>query len=355
MGEGPPIETEPTFTVRECRRDLIRALYPERPVGAGRYNSAMNSLESECLELKAAGVVDEATASRVMALERGSIFSVFEELRFILYAAVAAITTGIGLLLKENMDRIGPAMLSGMLLLAASGCYATALRTLLHGKTRSIGGDYVLLLGALIASADLGYAESQFHWLGSQWQWHLLILAAFHAAAAYAFNARLLLSVSLASLAGWFGIEGHIATLFDAVGPQSHAGTQAIICAATILAWRAAHQGLRGPAQFEAVFEHFAANIGFWGAMALSIDPPSRLMGLAILIALAFACTLKALRGKEEMFAIYASAYTSFTLCCLEGQVMSSSLAEALLQLATVVSGALLLWNFHERIRAVPA
>src|ERR1700730_13488099 len=90
MGEGPPMETAPTFTIKECRRDLIWALYPERRFGAGRYNSGMNSLEPECLELKTAGVIDEATASRAVALERGSVFSVFEELRFVLYAAVAA-------------------------------------------------------------------------------------------------------------------------------------------------------------------------------------------------------------------------------------------------------------------------
>ena len=34
MGDAPPMETEPTFTARECRRDLMRALYLERQNGA---------------------------------------------------------------------------------------------------------------------------------------------------------------------------------------------------------------------------------------------------------------------------------------------------------------------------------
>ncbi|MDB6099325.1 MAG: hypothetical protein JWN58_2028 [Gammaproteobacteria bacterium] len=349
------METAPTFTIKECRRDLIWALYPERRVGAGRYNSGMNSLETECLELKAAGVIDEATASRAVALERGSIFSVFEELRFALYAAVAAITTGLGLLLKENLNRIGAAALIGALALAACGCYATALRTLLRGKTRSIGGDYVLLLGALIASADLAYAESQFHWLGSEWQWHVLILAAFHAATAYVFNSRLLLSASLASVAGWFGIEGRIATLFDTVGSSGNLGMHAIICAATILVWRWGNRRLGGSVQFETVFEHFAANIGFWGALALCLTPGSRLAGVAILLALAAACLIKALRSAQEMFAVYGAAYTALALCCLEAQVTRRGLSAALLELATVVAGALLLWNFHRRLKRAAA
>jgi hypothetical protein len=192
------------------------ALYLGRQNAAGGYDRPMHSLEMECQELKRAGVITEPVAAQAAALERGAIFSVFEELRFALYAAVAAITAGIGLLVKDNLDRIGPITLIGLLALAASGCYATALRTAWQRKKRSIGGDYLLLLGALILSADLGYAESQFHWLGTEWQWYLLILAAFHGVTGYGLGSRLVLCASIAALAAWFGIEGRVATLVNA-------------------------------------------------------------------------------------------------------------------------------------------
>ncbi|MDP9009407.1 MAG: DUF2157 domain-containing protein [Pseudomonadota bacterium] len=315
----------------------------------------MHSLEPECLELHAAGLIDEAAAARAAALERGSIFSVFEELRCVLYAAVAAITAGLGLLLKENLDRIGPATLIGALALAAAGCYATALRKLLQGKTRSVGGDYLLLLGALIVSADLGYAEFQFHWLGPLWPWHLLILAAFHAVTAYALDSRLVLCAALASLAGWFGIEGHIATLFDGENALSNLGSQAIVCAGAIFIARQANHWFGGPRQFESVFENFAANIGFWGALALCLMPGARLEGVAILMALAAACIVKSLRSGEEVFAIYGTAYTSLVLCCLEAKLIKTGLSAALMELATVIAGTLLLWHFHRRVKAAPA
>jgi len=195
---------------------------------------AMHSLEMECRELEKAGVVAGPAAAQAAALERGAIFSVFEELRFALYAAVAAITAGIGLLVKDNLDRIGPITLIAVLALASAGCYATALRTQWQGKERSIGGDYLLLLGALIVSADLGYAESQFHWLGTDWQWYLVILSVFHGVTAYGLRSRLVLCTSIAALAAWFGIEGRAATLFNVGGSAPTLGTHAIACAGTL-------------------------------------------------------------------------------------------------------------------------
>jgi hypothetical protein len=312
----------------------------------------MHSLEMECQELQAAGLIDEAAASRAAALERGSIFSVFEELRFALYAAVAAITAGIGLLVKDNLNRIGPITLIAVLALAAAGCYATASRTRWQGKERSIGGDYLLLLGALIVSADLGYAESQFHWLGTEWQWYLLILAAFHGVTAYGFRSRLVLCTSIAALAAWFGIEGRAATLFSVEGSTVSLGIHAIVCAGTLLVWRAANRRLGGTESFESVFENFAANIGFWGALALCLTPGARLAGLAVLSALTAASIFKALRSEEEIFAVYGTAYTALTLCCLESQVIKYGLALLLLELTTVVAGALLLWSFHRNAAA---
>jgi hypothetical protein len=313
--------------------------------------SPMHSLEMECRELEKAGVIAESVAARAAALERGTIFSVFEELRFALYAAVAAITAGIGLLVKDNLDRIGPITLIAVLAFASAACYAAALR---HGqrKERSIGGDYVLLLGALIVSADLGYAESQFHWLGTEWQWYLLILAAFHGVTAYGLGSRLVLCTSIAALAAWFGIEGRAATLFNVESSAVGLGTHAIVCAATLLVWRAANRRLGGPDSFESVFENFAANIGFWGALALCLTPGARLLGLVLLAALAAASIFKALRGGEEIFAVYGTAYVALTLCCLEAQVIKYGLAVLLLELATVVAGALLLWSFHRHAAA---
>ena len=198
----------------------------------------MLSLESEYRELHAAGAIDDAVASRGIAAETGTAFSVAEELRAVIYGAVAAIMAGIGIILKTNLQRIGPMSLLIGVAVAAAGCYAPAIRAQLRHATRSTAADYLLLLGALLVSADLGYAESQFHWLGPHWSLHLLILFAVHAATAYAVDSRLVLSLSLTSLAAWFGIEGNVFKIVQEGNALTQSGVRTLVCAGVIYAWR---------------------------------------------------------------------------------------------------------------------
>lgn len=313
----------------------------------------MHTLEAEYLELKAAGVVDEPTATRATALDRGSIFSLYSELRFALYAAVAAITAGIGLMLKHNLDRIEPATMIVVLILIALLCYASAERIRRRGVERSIGGDYVLLLGALILSAAVGYAEFRFHWLGANWSLHLLLLAAVHAATAYYFNSRLVLSVALTSLAGWFGIQPHIDTLFAAENTWHQYGIHALLCAGTIMAWREVHLRTSRPQPFVEVLEHFAANLAFWGALAWVFDSSTRWIGILMVIGFAVASIRNGLRNRQEAFVAYGIAYATVGLCVIEATTLKRHLVIVLLALITIVTAATLLWRFHSQLKAM--
>jgi hypothetical protein len=112
---------------------------------------------------------------------------------------------------------------------------------------------------------------------------------------------------------------------------------------------------LSGSAQFGAVFENFAANVGFWGALAWCLTPGMRLYGIATLSVLAAACIVKALRSGEAIFAVYGVTYSALTLSCLEAQIIKDSLSAAVFALMTVVGGALLLWNLSRRVKAAQA
>lgn len=314
----------------------------------------MLSLETEYRQLNAAGLIDEATTSRAIALERGEMFSLFEEIRFALYAAVAAITAGIGLLVKENLEHIGPLTLIVVLAVIAATCYGTAIRTHRRRETRSIGGDYVLLLGALVASADWAYAESHFHWLGDHWSWGLLILTTVHAITAYALDSRLVLSLALTSLASWFGVQGHIQDLFTGENPLRSSGIQALACASTMLIWREINLRFRMNPAFVELLEHFSMNVAFWGALALCSTPATRLYGVVVIIVLALVSVRKGLHHGLESFVIYGIVYATLGLCLVEAQMLSG-LSEALMELVTIVVAVILLWRFRHRPKAISA
>jgi len=310
----------------------------------------MHSLEMELRELRSTGVIDEAAAAQAIALERRTLFSLFEELRVTLYAAVALVITGVGILVKEHLDRIGPLTLILALAIAGAACYVPAVRAKSRGNDQSTVTDYLLLLGALVVSADVGYAETQFHWLGANWSRHLLLLTAFHAFTAYTLRSRLVLSVALTSLAGWFGIERGPGNLSPWHFATPELGLRALLCAAFMLAWREI-DGRSYEGRFREVFEHFAANLAFWGAVGWCSNAHMRAVGVVTVLLLAAVATRKALRSGAESFAVYGVGYTALGMSLVVAQVTNLSLWGATLVLVIVLAAAAVLRRLHDLLR----
>ena len=310
----------------------------------------MHSLEEELRELQSRGALDAASASRALALECRTLFSVFDELRATLYAAVALVITGVGILIKDHLDRIGPLTLIFVLVLAGAACYVPAIRAKSRGMAPATVAEYVLLLGALIVSADVGYAESQFHWLGANWSRHLLMLAAVHALTAYVFGSRLVLSVALTSLAGWFGIERGPGNLAPWQFATPELGLRALACAAVILAWRAIDRSSQGP-RFRPVFEHFAANLAFWGVLGWCANARLRVVGVLALLVLAGFAIHKALRSRAESFAVYGVGYGAVGISLVIAEITDLSVLGAVLILAIALTAAAILRHLHDLLK----
>jgi hypothetical protein len=311
----------------------------------------MHSLEEELRALRAAGELDEPTAARMIAIERRAIFSVYEELRAALYVAVALVVAGVGILVKEHLDRIGPLTLIAAIALAGGACYLPAIRARSRERNRTAPAEYLLLLGALLVSADLGYAESEFHWFGANWPHYLLILATLHAFTAYALDSRLVLSVALTSLAGWFGIARGPGSIAGWGFGAPELGVRALLCAAVMLLWRAIDQRVNA-ARFREVFEHFAANLAFWGVLGWCSDGRLRIVGVLALLTLSWVAIRAALRSGTELFAVYGVGYTALGLSIVIVQLIPlSALSWSTAVLVIVVTAAAVLRRLHDRLK----
>ncbi|MFI5120782.1 MAG: hypothetical protein ACHQM4_10225 [Thermoanaerobaculia bacterium] len=161
--------------------------------------------------LRADGVLGDVAASFLGRVARRELVSVRLEIRSALYLGVLLLAAGVGLFVKENHERIGPAAIGVAIGVAAAASLFWAARhsePFTWGDATSVhaGFDYVLLLGALLVATDLAYLETQFALLGPGWPWHLLVVAVFYGLLAYCFDSRMLLSLALASFAAWRGI-----------------------------------------------------------------------------------------------------------------------------------------------------
>jgi len=299
----------------------------------------------------------DAARTQALRLEGREIFSVRRELLLVLYAAVALLVAGAGLLVKANLDRIGPTALLAGIFIAAAICYAVALRARRSGRDRSLGEDYVLLLGALLFSAAVGYAEVQFHVFGAGWSRHLLLLAAWHLASAYFFRSRLVLSIALMAFAGWLGVEARIGNLFDAPHRMFGAGPRALLCALLFYAGSRFHTTAQGDAArgFRDVYRQFAVNFGFWGALALGGHASTRWLGAVILLALVVMVGRAGLAERRESFMLYAVGYGTVGLVWLEGVLLGGFLAMSWIGLVTVIGAIVLLLNLRARLKASTA
>jgi hypothetical protein len=316
----------------------------------------LHNLEREirALQVATAGGGAESGAAdfeRLSQLESGRLFTLHRELLVGLYGCVTAVVAGVALLVKNNLDRIGPLTLIVTLLVAAGLCYATAIRKHLRDQPRSLASDYILLLGALLFSAAIAYAEVQFKLFDTGWSRHLLLLAAFHAFTAYMLDSKLVLTVALTSFAGWLGVEATLGNAWEPRYVMFGKAWRALTCATVFLAARELHRRLKNRRDFLEIYDHFATNFAFWGALALTFDRPTQWLGALIVAALALYVGIRGFRQGREPYVLYAVGYGTLGLAVLEGHLLNDPLAVTFLILMTLIGALALLWHLRARMK----
>jgi hypothetical protein len=311
----------------------------------------MLSFEPEVIAARDAGAIDPPTAARLIAIERREIFSVHDELRALAWIGAMLIIAGVGIVIKKHVQDIGPLTLAIAIGAAAAACYGYAAWRRRLGA-HNLADDSVLLLGALLVSADVGFIEHQWHVLGAEWQRHFLLLAFVHGVGAYVFGSGALLSLSIAALAAWMGIERRADILLTAT---TDLALRAFAFAAILVAWREIDRRLRSIRDFEPLFEHFAANLAFWGALIFTTERDTRLLGLAIALALATFSLVHGFRRRRELFVIYAYIYGMIAVDIVVNDFLHDEIVVASYLLLSTVAVIVALFVTHMRFRKAEA
>lgn len=292
----------------------------------------MYSLEPEIERLRP--LLGDARTDHALDRERRDVFSVQPELRIAAWGGVMLLVAAVGVLIKNNLDRIGPLAIAIGIGLVAAACYAWVTW---RRNRPSLADDYVLLLGALLVSADIAFLEAQFHILGDRWRQHLLLIAILHAVTAYSFGSRVVLSLAITSLAGWIGADPR----YSSPGDYTLA---AFLTVAALLVWRFLDRRF-AKTDFSRTLEHFAANIALLGGFSLM--DRSVPVGCLVAITIAAAVIAWGFRTRSEWFVLYAFLYGVVAMNILLIDLLKLEAVGFFLVLLSTIASIVALFRIH--------
>jgi hypothetical protein len=311
----------------------------------------MLSYEPELEQLRP--LLGDPNTNTLIARERREVFSLHPELRVLSWGGAMLLATAAGLVLKNNLDRLGPLALAVLMGIAAASCYAFVWW---RRARASVVHDYVLLLGALLVSADVAFIESQYHLLGNAWHRHFLILAIVHGVAAYLFGSRLVLSLSIVAVTAWLGVRE------IPFRDGTDYALRALGCAVLLLMWRHAHLRFepgsgsgtppaRPTRDFAPTFEHFAANVAFAGTIALMFEDRTCIAGCLLALVVAAAVIFWGIRTRRETFVLYAFLYAVLAIDVLFAELVNEEALVLFFVILSVIGAIVALFAIHSRVR----
>ncbi|WP_367770147.1 DUF2157 domain-containing protein [Flavobacterium sp. WC2421] len=146
-----------------------------------------------------------------------NIFSLHSELKFSLYLSVLLFTSGIGILIYENIDTIGHIAILSLLLIVTTICFYFSFKNTVGFKKQETNFenplfDYLILTAVLLSCIFIGYLQFQYTAFGTHYGLATLIPTAIGLFCAYYFDNKSILSIAITGLAAYIGLS---------VSPQS--------------------------------------------------------------------------------------------------------------------------------------
>ena len=178
----------------------------------------MNQFEEQATQsLFEKNLITDEQFKQVTAYRNLGIFSLHNELKLFLYLSVLAFTSGIGILIYQNIDTIGHVAILSLLLIVTVICYYFSFKNAVGFKKQEIHFenplfDYLILTAVLLSCIFIGYLQFQYTAFGTHYGLATLIPTAIGLFCAYYFDNKSILSIAITGLAAYIGLS---------VSPQS--------------------------------------------------------------------------------------------------------------------------------------
>jgi hypothetical protein len=266
--------------------------------------------------LHQSGLISAESFERIESLERNKVISTRFELKTLMYVGVLLLTTGLGIIIYNNLDSIGHLAIVGFIGAATAACFVFCLKkappfTVLKGGSDNIVHDYILLLGCLLLLILVAYVQYQFQLFGNRLGMATFVPMVILFITAYYFDNLAILGLAIVNLSAWAGITVtpmHLLRDNDFSSATIIFTGFALGVLLLVAAWASTAKNIK--AHFSFTYKNFGAHFLFIAAIAAIIhfDSNRLLWTIPLLIVTAFFAN-EAFKEKSFYFLVISTLY----------------------------------------------
>ena len=244
----------------------------------------------ETTHLKNNGFITPEQASSIEQFEKQKPFSLHWELRLILYLGIVLLTSGLGLLIYQNIDTIGHQAILAIIGALGIGCfYYTNKHKQPYQNTEvkhpSPFYDYIVLLGCLLAGIFVGYLQYQYQPFGYHYALLTLLLSMLYLVVACLYDHKGVLSLGITGIASTLGLT---ITPMELLDNNDFSSMQLIIASVllsgVLVAVAIVSRQKQIKAHFEITYHNFAMNLSCIALLGALFTQPLKLVSFVALI-----------------------------------------------------------------------
>lgn len=250
--------------------------------------------EQATSELYNKGLITENQLEEIKAYRSLNIFSLNAELKFLLYLSVVSFTSGIGVLIYENIDTIGHIAILTLLLIVIAVCFYYCFKNAKgFQKAETVFEhpvlEYLVLLANILTCIFIGYLQFQYKPFGNHYGLATLVPTIVSFFCAYYFDNKSVLTIAVTGLAAYVGLSVTPQALLSENNFQDYYNLSysAVMLSVLLILWTIYSRRISLKTHFGLVFLTFALHV-------ISIASISNLMSFDVFTWMLFAVILAA-------------------------------------------------------------
>ncbi|WP_031527318.1 DUF2157 domain-containing protein [Dyadobacter crusticola] len=290
------------------------------------------------------GIISTKQADAISVFESAKAFSIHWELRTILYLGILLFSSGIGILIYENIDTIGHQVIITLIAVSTSACFWYTYKNRLPFSRYEVDNpnkfvSYTLLIGCMLFLALEGYLQFQYAFFGTKYDAAILIPTILFFLCAYRFDHTGVLSMGITGLASWLGLTiAPLSVLTKNDFTDSKLVWSAIALGILLVSFAWLSHVKRWKAHFANAYLLLGGNLAFIATLvgAFTLEPLFVFFLLGIALAVFF--ILSARRVQSLLFLLMGVVYGYIHVTYLIGKLLGEDLVFALATIYFTIS-----------------